>query len=63
MFTWQMQRQPFEEFAVSPEPSAVSAPGRERKILVSNNFRKPPLRFARIPMAIAYTNNLLNVDC
>jgi len=25
MFTWQMQRQPFEEVATSPEPGAASA--------------------------------------
>jgi hypothetical protein len=52
MFTWQMQRQPFEEVAISPEPGAVSALGRERKMLASNNFRKPPHRFIRIHLAI-----------
>ena len=52
MFTWQMQRQPFEEVAISPEPGAVSALGRERKMLASNNFRKPPHRFVRIHLAI-----------
>ena len=52
MFTWQMQRQPFEEVAISPEPGAVSALGRERKMFASNNFRKPPHRFVRIHLAI-----------
>jgi len=52
MFTWQMQRQPFEEVAISPEPGAVSALGRERKMLASNNFRKPSHRFIRIHLAI-----------
>jgi len=33
MFTWQMQRQPFEEVAILPVPGAVSALGRERKML------------------------------
>jgi hypothetical protein len=51
MFTWQMQGQPFEEVAISPEPSAVSALGGERKMLASNNFRKPPHRFIRIHLA------------
>jgi len=52
MFTWQMQRQPFEEVAISPEASAANALGRERKILASNNFRKSPHRFVRIHSAI-----------
>jgi hypothetical protein len=52
MFTWQLQGQPFEEVAISPEPGAVSALGRERKVLASNNFRKPPHRFIRIHLAI-----------
>jgi hypothetical protein len=51
MFTWQMQGQPFEEVAISPEPGAVSALGRERKMLASNSFRKPPHRFIRIHLA------------
>jgi len=47
MSTWQMQRQPIEEVAISPEPAAATAPGRKRKMLASNNFRKPPHRFIR----------------
>ena len=52
MFTWPMQRQPYEALAISPEPGAVSALGRERKMLASNNFRKPSHRFIRIHLAI-----------
>jgi len=52
MFTWQMQRQPFEEVAISPEPGTVGPLCRERKMLASNNFRKPPHRFVRIHLAI-----------
>ncbi len=52
MFTWQMQREPFEEVAISPEPGAVSALGCECKMLASNNFRKPPHRFVGIHLAI-----------
>ncbi|MGD1083572.1 MAG: hypothetical protein ABSA47_02335 [Verrucomicrobiota bacterium] len=52
MFTWQIQRQPFEEVAISPDPGALSALGRERKVFVSNNFRKPPHRFFGVHLAI-----------
>ena len=52
MFTWRMQGQPFEEVAISPEPGAVGAPGRERKVFASNNFRKPLHRFVGIHLAI-----------
>lgn len=51
MFTWQMRRRPFEEVAISPEPGAVSASGRERKMFASNNFRKPSHRFVGIHWA------------
>jgi hypothetical protein len=47
-----MQGQPFEEVAISPESGAVSALGRERKALASNNFRMPPHRFFGIHLAI-----------
>ena len=53
MFIWQMQRQPFEEVAISPEPGAVGALGRERKVFALNNFRKSPHRFVGIHLAIA----------
>jgi hypothetical protein len=53
MFTWQMQRQPFEEVAISPEPGRVGPLCRERKILAANNFRKSPHRLIRIYLAIA----------
>jgi len=52
MFTWHTQRQPFEEVAISPDPSAARALRRERKMLASNNFRKPPHRFVRVHLAI-----------
>jgi hypothetical protein len=52
MFTWQMQREPFDEVAISPEPGAVSALGRERKVFLLNNFRKSPHRFFGIRLAI-----------
>jgi hypothetical protein len=52
MFTWQMQRHLFEEVAISPEPGAVSALGRECKMLASINFRKSAQRFVRIHLAI-----------
>jgi hypothetical protein len=51
MFTWQMQRQPFEEVAISPQPDTVSALGRERKVFALNNFRKSPHRFVGIHLA------------
>ena len=51
-FTWHAQRQPFEEVAISPEPGAASALGREFKMLASNNFRKSPHRFVRIQLAV-----------
>jgi hypothetical protein len=53
MFTWQMQWQPFEEVAISPEPGAVGALGRESKVFASNNLRKPPHRFVGIHLAIS----------
>ena len=52
MFTWQMQRQPFEAVAMPPEPGAVIALCRECKLFVSNNFRKSPHCFVRIYLAI-----------
>jgi hypothetical protein len=52
MFTWQMQRQPFEELAMFPEPRAVSALDRERKMLASNNLGKSPHRFGSVHLAI-----------
>jgi len=52
MFTWHTQRQPFEEVAIPPEPSAASALGRERKMLAVNNFRNSPHRFVRIQLAV-----------
>ena len=51
MFTWHTQRQPFEEVAISPEPGAASALGRECKMLASNNCRKAPHRFVSIHLA------------
>jgi len=53
MFIWQMQRQPFEEVEISPEPGAASALARECKMLVYNNFRRSPYRFIRIHLPIA----------
>jgi len=52
MFTWQMQRQPFDEMATSPEPGAVIAFCRECKVFASNNFRKPLPCFVRIHLAV-----------
>jgi hypothetical protein len=52
MFTWHTQRQPFEEVAISPEPGTLFAPGRERKMLASNNFRKPPHWFGSVHLDI-----------
>ena len=52
MLTWQMQRQPFEEAALSPERRGASALGRERKILASNNFRKAPHWFGSVHLDI-----------
>ena len=40
-----MKREPFEVIAISPEPSAAGAPGRECKIFALNNFREPPQCF------------------
>jgi hypothetical protein len=45
MLTWHKRRQPFEEVAISPEPGAESAPGREHRMLASNNFRRLPRRW------------------
>jgi hypothetical protein len=52
MFIWQMQGQPFEKVAISPEGCAVSQLGGERKMFASNNFRKSPHRFIRFHSAI-----------
>jgi hypothetical protein len=52
MFTWQMQRQPFEGVAISPEPGTASALCREREMFASNNSRKFPHRSVRIHSAI-----------
>jgi hypothetical protein len=52
MFTWQLQRQAFDEVAISPKPDAVSALGRECKVFASNNFRKSPHRFVGVHLAI-----------
>lgn len=52
MFTWQMQGQPLEEVAISPEPRVASALGRERKVFASKNSRKPPHRFIRVHLAV-----------
>jgi hypothetical protein len=52
MFTWQMQRQRFEEVAISPEPGEVNALCRECKMFVSNNFHTSPQCFVRIYLAI-----------
>ena len=52
MFTWQMQGPPFEKVAISPEAGAVSALGRERKMLASNSLGKSPHRFGRFHLAI-----------
>jgi hypothetical protein len=52
MFTWQMNRQPFEEVAISPEPDAAGALQGECKMLALNNFRKPLDRFIRVQLAI-----------
>jgi hypothetical protein len=52
MFIWHTQRQPFEEVAISPEPGAASALGRERKMLASNNLGKSPHRFGSVHLAV-----------
>ena len=52
MFTWQMQRQPFEEVAISPEPGTVSTLCREHKIFASNNFRELPHHVVRCHLAL-----------
>jgi hypothetical protein len=52
MFTLQMQRQPFDEAAISPDPGAVIALCRECKVVVSNNFLKSLHRFVPIHLAI-----------
>ena len=52
MFIWHTQRQPFEKVAISPEPGAASALGRECKMLASNNFRKPLHCCVRIHLAV-----------
>jgi len=52
MFTWQMQRQPVEEVAISPEPGTVGLLCRECKMFASNNFRKLLHWFVSIHFAI-----------
>jgi hypothetical protein len=52
MFTLQVQRQPFDEAAISPEPGAVIALRCECKVFASNNFRKPLHCFVRIFLAV-----------
>jgi hypothetical protein len=52
MFTWQMQRQCFEEVAVSPEPGTLGPLFCEGKLLPSNNVPKSPHPFIRCRLAI-----------
>ena len=52
MFTWQMQRQPFEEVAISPEPGTISALGCECKIFASNDFLKSPHGFIGLHLGV-----------
>jgi hypothetical protein len=52
MFTWQMERQRFEEVAISPEPGTVSAFRLERKMFASNHLRKSPHCFIGIHLAM-----------
>jgi hypothetical protein len=49
---FEMQWKPSEAVAISPEPGAVIALWRERKVFASNNFRRPPHWFVRIHLAI-----------
>ena len=53
-----MQRQPFEEVAISREPGAASSFSRQRKILASNDFGKLPRCFIRIPLAFVILEQL-----
>jgi hypothetical protein len=59
MFTWQLQRQPLKEVAISPEPGTVGALGCERKVFASNNFRKPPHCFIGIHLTIVIYEQLV----
>ncbi len=59
MFTWQMERQPFEEVAISPESGPVSTLRRERNIFASNHFHKSPHRFTGIHPAIVIYEQLV----
>jgi hypothetical protein len=52
MFTWQMQRQPFEEVAISPELGTVSPCGCKRKVFTANDFLQSPHRFIGIHLTI-----------
>ncbi len=52
LFTWQMQRNGFEELAMSPEAGAIIGLGRQCKVLVASNFRKLPHRFIRVQLAL-----------
>jgi hypothetical protein len=63
VFTWQMQRQPFEETAISPEPCAVIAIARNRKVLcrTTSASRRAALFVSIWPMQ--YTNNLSYINC
>jgi hypothetical protein len=59
MFTWQMERQPFEEVAISPESGPVSTLRRERNIFASNHFHESPHRFTGIHPAIVIYEQLV----
>ena len=59
MFTWQMERQRFEEVAISPEPGTVRTLRRERKMFASNYFRNSPHCFIRIHPAIVIYEQLV----
>jgi hypothetical protein len=59
MFTWQMERQTFEEVAISPESGPTSTLRRERNIFASDCFRKSPHCFSGIHPAIVIYEQLV----
>ena len=52
LFAGQMKMKPFEVFATSPEPGAVTAPRGQRRELAPNGFRKPVHRLTDIHSGI-----------
>ena len=59
----QMKWKPFEVVAISPEPGAVTALFRERRMLPLNHFRESAHRLVGIHLAILIREPLVYINC